>query len=58
MMAIVKTMAVTLKNGAKAVINVSDFDPAVHTVEEPKKKKAADDLRRGPRKKFSTVGAR
>jgi hypothetical protein len=30
-MAIIQTMVVTLKDGSDAVINTSDFDPAVHT---------------------------
>jgi len=30
-MAIVQTMTVTLKDGSNAVINASDFDPAVYT---------------------------
>tara|TARA_R110000824_G_scaffold14098_1_gene60441 strand:+ start:1549 stop:1710 length:162 start_codon:yes stop_codon:yes gene_type:complete len=38
-MAIIKTIAVTLKDGSKAVINASDFDPAVHTLPSAPKQK-------------------
>ena len=39
-MAIVQTIAVTLKDGSDAVINASEFDPALHTVAGTKKKSA------------------
>lgn len=51
-MGVVRTIAVTLKDGSTAVINASDFDPALHTVAGTKKKK--EEIRRVPRKKFSS----
>ena len=50
-MAQIKTQVVTLKDGSTAVINVADFDPALHIAGKPKPKAVKKKAKVGGRAK-------